>query len=520
MPFVALSYCLGIVQLNVTVRASENGLFLDMVSLPQTIRDAILVTTRLRRRYLWVDAISIPQEDIPRKKELINEMDRIYTHADIVLVALGEDVHSGLHGVSAPRTSQPVLKLGDRTLVSNMSDLREVLQKSRYSTRCWTYQEAILARRCIFFTPEQWHFVCQQSSAYEILTEPLPRRVGLRADIHALRPTLFRLRGTSKHDLEITEDVREYTVRDLLLDSDFLNAFNGVLRRSNLFSLRGVVSLPQGDPLSVASLERGFAFGLFWMGQDRSFARTEGTPRTSRRPGFPTWSWLSSRGVVDMTWSNPRDFVSDFSGVDIHASFSLKNGESSKPLTSFWLATPDHDIGSNALGLKDGQDLQITSYLMKVRFIRPTQPVMLAEYWLDLDRPFALLDEEGSKAVYAASLQFAAGEHRPIEDHDNIVFDKEAFSDTTLQERILTEEFELLLLVSHAFQGRQLNYWLILDQDGKSRKRIGTVRCIGNRYERNHPKQQGESHPPLSKLSMALIHRKYALLSKTTVTMV
>ncbi|KIW67364.1 hypothetical protein PV04_06625 [Phialophora macrospora] len=518
--YVALSYCLGTTKLNIVIRESATGRHVDMDSTPQTIRDAIFVTRRLPWRYLWVDAICIDPRYPSKRQELINKMDSVYSNAQLVLCAMGDHADTGLYGVSTPRSPQPQLNVNGRSLVSTMSTLREVLQNSRWATRCWTYQEALLARRCLFFTPEQCYFVCQTSSAYEVLVEDLPREADSRIDLYALRSTLFRLRGTSKHDLEITEDVREYTVRDLSLDSDFLNGFRGVLRQRELFSLCGVISLPQGGPLEDQDTEGplwsmrheiGFAFGLFWAAGDRSFAMTPGQPRTNRRLGFPSWSWLSSRGVVDMTWSNPRDYMHDFSGVDIHASFSVQLGsERTVSLTSEWLHMSSRDELDKALVLRPSEHLQITSHVMKVRFVRPTQPVMLFEYWLDLSGPpaiFALDDSDpgriGPSCLCSATLHFAAGEHRPIGDQEEIGFDKEAFSDPTLGDRILTNDFELLLLVSHAFEGRQLNYWLILDVQEGLRKRIGTARCPGYRYTDNLD-----------------LPESYGVLPKTTITMV
>lgn len=533
--YVALSYCLGIPQLHIVLREDEAGKSLVMEQLPQTIRDAILLTRELKMRYLWVDAICIDQEDTEQKHILINKMDRVYSNADLVLVAQGEDVDSGFYGVSVPRVSQPVLHIGSRTLVSKMSDLRSLLQMSRWSTRGWTYQEALLARRCVIFTSEQWHFVCRSSSAYESLIEDLPLQSGSRLDLYALRSTLFRTKGTNKHDLEVTEDVREYTVRDLSLDSDFLNAFRGVLRRSGLFSLVGVIALPQTgeSPISPTSLETGFALGLFWAGQDRSFARTPGLPRTSRRSEFPTWSWLSSRGVVDMTWSNPRDYIPDFSEVDIHASFSVKDGfGGSSSLISAWLDDKGEQGDAvndlKTLELQSNQHLQITTYVATARFIKPTQPVMLAEYWFDLDRPLTILTKDGYEStnkidgqqsgLFSAMLHFASGEHRPIGDHENIVFDKEAFSDPSLAERILTDEFELALLVSHAFEQRQLNYWIILDKpkEAKFSIRIGTARSVGYRYELDNAMQQNNAHYSDTQHPSGILPKDFTTLRKTT----
>jgi hypothetical protein len=180
----------------------------------------------------------------------------------------------------------------------------------------------------------------------------------------------------------------------------------------------------------------------------------------------------------------------DFLGVDIHASFSVRlESERTLLLTSEWLRTATCDEFDKALVLKPGENLLVTSHVMKVRFIRPTQPVMLIEYWLDLSGRTAIFAQDdsnpassGRSSSCSTTLHFAAGEHRPIGDQEEVAFDKEAFSDPTLRDRILSDDFELLLLVSHAFEGRQLNYWLILDVQGGLRKRIGTARCPGYRY--------------------------------------
>ncbi|EXJ67973.1 uncharacterized protein A1O5_08587 [Cladophialophora psammophila CBS 110553] len=530
MSYFALSYCWGAVQPGAIRRADETAYPLEVHSLPLTIRDAIFATINLGGTYLWVDAICIDQDDAISKESLINKMDYVYNNADLVLVALGDDSDTGLPGVSTPRIPQPALRTGDTTLVTNISDLREQLQASRWSSRGWTYQEALLARRCLFFTSEQWHFVCQTSSAYETLVEGLPKFNDCRLDIHALRSTLFRLRGTNAHDLEITEDVREYTIRDLSLDSDFLNAFRGVLRRSSLHSLCGVIALEAKKRRhGQTDLESGYALGLFWAGQDRAFARTPGPPRTTRRPGFPTWSWLSSRGVVDMTWSNPQDYIADFSGINVHASFSVVDSNGSTiTLTSMWQNGVAQSSASKFLELQPGQHLQITSYLVKVRFMKPTQAVMLHDYWFVLDGPLELFPDDNCdlisdqpSAFFSATLKIATGDLRKIEDQESIAFDREAFSDPTLNERILKEEFELLLLVSHGFEQRQLNYWIILDKESDKRKRIGIARCEGYRYAVTNPGQRRDPcELSQDEYLTALPEESTFLSKKTTMTMV
>ncbi|OQV03634.1 hypothetical protein CLAIMM_08651 [Cladophialophora immunda] len=532
MDYFALSYCWGFAPPGVTRRADAAGAALDAASLPQTIRDAIVATIKLGGTHLWVDAICIDQDDALSKETLISRMDYVYNKADLVLVALGDDSSTGLPGVSTPRIPQPALRIGVTTLVSNMSDLRELLQASRWSSRGWTYQEAVLARRCLFFTPEQWHFVCRTSSAYETLVEDLPKFDDRRMDLYALRSTLFRMAGTNAHDLEITEDVREYTIRDLSFDSDFLNAFRGVLRRSGLHSLCGVIALEAKNRLyAQRDLESGFALGLFWAGQDRYFTRTpgQGPARTTRRPGFPTWSWLSSRGVVDMTWSNPQDFIPDFSGINVHAVFSLQDTNGiATPLTTMWQGGAAGGSLNKFLELQSGQHLQITSYIVTVRFMKPSQAVMLQEYWFILDGPLTLFaDDNGALSrpeetvFYSATLKIATGDIRKVYDQENIAFDKEAFSDPTLRERILQEEFELLLLVSHGHEQRQLNYWIILDKENGKRRRIGIARCEGYRYTVTNSSQRSELCNSFHDGNLSNMPDDYIFLpKKTIVTMV
>ena len=40
------------------------------------------------------------------------------------------------------------------------------------------------------------------------------------------------------------------------------------------------------------------------------------------------------------------------------------------------------------------------------------------------------------------------------------------------------------------FEGLQLKYWLILDKEGDMRKRVGTERCIGQRFKDDNQQQQ------------------------------
>ncbi|KAE8443571.1 hypothetical protein EG329_001733 [Mollisiaceae sp. DMI_Dod_QoI] len=81
--FVALSYVWG---------TSVKPPPLNSASkLPQTIEDAILVTTALGLQYLWVDSICITQKDGPDFLHQLHQMDLVYAEAELTIIATGRN---------------------------------------------------------------------------------------------------------------------------------------------------------------------------------------------------------------------------------------------------------------------------------------------------------------------------------------------------------------------------------------------------------------------------------------------
>ncbi|KAF6804772.1 tol protein [Colletotrichum musicola] len=63
------------------------GLAEGRIWLPKTIRDALEVTRGLNVRYLWVDIVCVVQDDEADRREQICQMDMIYGHAAVTIVA-------------------------------------------------------------------------------------------------------------------------------------------------------------------------------------------------------------------------------------------------------------------------------------------------------------------------------------------------------------------------------------------------------------------------------------------------
>ena len=139
------------------------------------IEDAITVTLKLDSHYLWIDRLCIEQEDDADKHGQIGQMDQIFSGASVTLVAAaGLDAESGLPGVGeTPQRPQPFAITRGQRLVSTMRHPEMSILQSKWLTRGWTYQEAVLSTRRPVFTEEQISFECKCMYCCESVIDPL-----------------------------------------------------------------------------------------------------------------------------------------------------------------------------------------------------------------------------------------------------------------------------------------------------------------------------------------------------------
>lgn len=157
---------------------SPNGL--QLVDLPQTIRDAIKVTTEAGIRYLWVDALCILQDDPEDKAKIISKMGPIYGGSSLTIVASANaDPHEGLPGMGTTHrpVAQDVASIQGMTLAVALHDPRQSMpdiDNSVWSSRAWTFQERALSARSVYFTRSQMVFKCVHSAVMFEETVPVP----------------------------------------------------------------------------------------------------------------------------------------------------------------------------------------------------------------------------------------------------------------------------------------------------------------------------------------------------------
>jgi hypothetical protein len=323
--YVALSYVWGqapmlkLIQSNKSELYHDGALTQERQSIPRTIRDAILVVKQLRKKYIWVDALCILQDDQVEKEKVIGEMDLIYSRAELTLVAAsGRHADAGLPGLMpGTRTVHAFdarmaigAKERGKELVTARSRPSTIIACSKWNSRGWTYQERLFSHRMLLFTDEQLLYWCGRSSwcedtVLETDNEHVhyEERPLYRFSVPNNPSAPFMKQAEESPSVSMFEEyskiVSEYSRRDLSFQGDVLDAFAGLLRRFRA-------------SYEPNSLPLNYFFGLpsAWFELSLLWNPLANSPKIRRRGEmyhmrsgvdipFPSWSWTGWVGVVE-----------------------------------------------------------------------------------------------------------------------------------------------------------------------------------------------------------------------------
>ncbi|ROV88730.1 hypothetical protein VMCG_10069 [Cytospora schulzeri] len=275
-------------------------------------------------RYLWVDSLCIAQDDECDKQNQLPIMDSIYSHANLVIVsAAGMDAHTGIPGVGTTkrRVTQRKETIKGIRFITAQPAVQQQLERTTWTTRGWTFQEAQLARRILIFTDNVVYWNCRRSTWRDDMTgDSLGSEVGLSLlDINSIWGQLAELHEDAVcRTVLYCRQVVEFSRRTFQDHRDVLWAFLGILK------------------LQAARFPKGFIWGLPWERLDATLLWTE-EPRCDyvhprdvyqaiSRGGsyydipYPTWSWLSTTTPINfkdpcgnsiisrLTWHTPFIF--------------------------------------------------------------------------------------------------------------------------------------------------------------------------------------------------------------------
>ena len=259
--------------------------------IPLVIKDAIKVVKELGWRYLWVDRYCIPQENGPEKDNLIYNMDQIYRGATLSIIANGEqNLVYGLPGVSSiSRLPQPSIQIASEQYTLCWINMREMVAQSEWSTRGWTFQEALLSTRKLVFNDTQLYFQCNSMLSMEMVLWEWP---------NGYQSEATRSWKVFPHDpraltvLDLCDRIAEYRKRQLKYTSDRYKAFQGILQK--FFQMDHPVKSLYGLPLedgtfSISTNCELLQVALCWASNRRA----------TRNPLFPSWTWVGWEAIAN-----------------------------------------------------------------------------------------------------------------------------------------------------------------------------------------------------------------------------
>jgi hypothetical protein len=299
--YTALSYCWGGHKQDQTESSNVAGRYehIDISTLPQTLKDAILFTRKLGLDYVWIDSICIVQDDRDEWAEEAAKMADIYSGAYVVLAATRAtnvtegflQHHSDSCEITSQTSAQQTFTVRARHAKDHTIDGSLRLNNLPLFRRGWCLQEGLLASRIVHFLPSEVYYACDRTSRCEC---GFANRLALR---HRLRRPPFNEEDHVFSLCESWSDIMEdCSKRSFTFPEDILPALSGVAQR---------VGSLHGGRYIAGMWEAGIAFQLSWYGEASSPDLLSPTKSVVTKP---TFSWITSpRPVKYATWFSKSD---------------------------------------------------------------------------------------------------------------------------------------------------------------------------------------------------------------------
>ena len=327
--YLTLSHCWGGAPILKLTRASLSSFKVDIPisSLPRTFTDAFLVTLKLGYNHIWIDSLCIIQDCDDDWKVESNQMGDVYRHSQCTIAAVkARNSHGGLFSERLNLQFNVPCELIKKD-VHNRGVY--VAQKGRSVNRplydrAWVMQEQCLSNRLLEFGADQLSWACIEARASE-------EKPGFGKQLLALNQQAYNIfNGTSEFiGMEIMVHptphwirtwwniVLEYSFRQLTYIFDRFPAIAGL---SHLIEQAKSIRMVQG------LWKQYMPFELLWcIWEPDSFERLNA--------GFPSWSWLSTIGMVSHEYYTRMRSPTHLANVVLNANGPVADLEPAHSLT-------------------------------------------------------------------------------------------------------------------------------------------------------------------------------------------
>lgn len=286
--YVTLSHCWGGVEPFTLTRATRDTLHsgLKTNKLPKSFRDAVEITLKLGKRYIWIDSLCIYQDDLSDWKEEARRMADVYSgsYCNIASTSAANPM-GGCFGNRDRRFLAPVsLKFDDNLPESAWLVCPRGLWANQMAHlpllgRGWVWQERLLAPRTVHFSHQQIYWEC----SHLLACEAFPRGYALTSKEVG---SLVSFEIHPKHGGPNTMDnwnniISSYSRSHLTNARDKLVAISGVATRMGSDGVRG--------SYYAGLWEKTFFWNFCW-----SVNHVDYDAKTFVQDDLaPSWSWAS-----------------------------------------------------------------------------------------------------------------------------------------------------------------------------------------------------------------------------------
>ena len=299
--YMTLSHCWGIKPVIRTTKATLQSHLteLPLGKLPNTFRDAIVITRRLGIRYLWIDSLCIIQDDASDWERESAVMGQIYASSYLTIAASASRDSSGGCFLPRPRAHHARIKCtlenGDVGYVFLRPKTRGFydLEACFLQTRAWVGQERLLSPRSLHFDQDQILWECKDTRITEDgipVSDDTGQRDILAWDGRFKLKYPYKVSGSASLEREFVWDwysmLENYTARNLTNPDDKLPALSGIAN----------IMISRINDRYIAGLwESHLNIGMLWQ-------RSSKSPWLKRPPKWraPSWSWASLDGTILM----------------------------------------------------------------------------------------------------------------------------------------------------------------------------------------------------------------------------